>query len=95
MYFGNTACQVSKRISSDQLSMGEALPANTSSSTFKSNQNNQFLNITGHAFINSFSPRLAKTVPFVILLCLTPYDFTCQGRASGWERVKIMLEPCY
>ena len=32
--------------------------------------------------------RLAKTGPFVILLCLTPDDFTRQGRASGWERVK-------
>ena len=35
------------------------------------------------------SPRLAKTVPFVILLCLTPDDFTHQWRASGWERVKV------
>ena len=25
---------------------------------------------------------------FVILLCLTPDDFTRQGRAFGWERVK-------
>ena len=25
--------------------------------------------------------------PFVILLCLTPDDFTRQWRASGWERV--------
>ena len=38
-------------------------------------------------FLNPFSPRPAKTVPFVILLCLTPDDFTRQGRASGWERV--------
>ena len=45
MCFGNTACQVSKRISSDQLSMGEALPANTNSSTLKSNQNNRFLKL--------------------------------------------------
>ena len=37
-------------------------------------------------YINFFSPRLAKTVSFVILLCLTPDDFTCQERASGWER---------
>ena len=36
---------------------------------------------------NPFSPRPAKTVHFVILLCLTLYDFTRQGRASGWERV--------
>ena len=28
--------------------------------------------------------------PFVILLCLTSDDFTCQGRASGWERVKYI-----
>ena len=37
---------------------------------------------------NLSSPRPAKTVPFVILLCLTPDDFTRQWRASGWERVK-------
>ena len=31
--------------------------------------------------------RSAKTIPFVILLCLwTPDKFTRQGRASGWER---------
>ena len=36
-------------------------------------------------------PRPAKTVPFVILLCLTPDDFTCQWRASGWERVKTLF----
>ena len=35
-------------------------------------------------FFNSFSPRPAKTIPFVILLCLTPYDST-----SGWERVNL------
>ena len=35
-----------------------------------------------------FPPRPAETAPFVILLCLTPNDFTHQGRASGWERVK-------
>ena len=34
--------------------------------------------------INPFSPRPAKTGHFVILLCLTPYDFTCQGKASWW-----------
>ena len=38
-------------------------------------------------FLNLSSPRPAKTVPIVILLCLTPDDFTCQWRASGWERV--------
>ena len=27
---------------------------------------------------------LAQTVLFVILLYLTPDDFTCQWRASGW-----------
>ena len=37
---------------------------------------------------NLSSPKLAKTIPFVILLCLMPDDFTCQWRASGWERVK-------
>ena len=40
-------------------------------------------------YINFFSPRLAKTVSFVILPCLTPNDFTCQARASGWERVNL------
>ena len=39
-------------------------------------------------FLNPFPPRPAKTVPFVSLLCLTLYNFTRQGRASGWERVK-------
>ena len=38
-------------------------------------------------FLNPFSPRLAKTIHFVSLLCLTLYNFTRQGRASGWERV--------
>ena len=33
-------------------------------------------------------PDQSKPVP---LLCLTPDDFTCQGRASGWERIKIGL----
>ena len=27
--------------------------------------------------LNPFPPRLTKTSPFVILLCLTPEDFTC------------------
>ena len=36
---------------------------------------------------NLSSPRPAQTVPFVILLCLTPDDFTRQWRASGWEMV--------
>ena len=37
--------------------------------------------------------RFSNTVhvpgPFIILLCLTPNDFTRQGRASGWEMVKV------
>ena len=41
--------------------------------------------------VNVMPPKLAKTNSFVILLCLTPDDFTCQGRASGWERVKEQL----
>ena len=39
-------------------------------------------------------PFLSQTVqnwPFVVLLCLTPDDFTRQWRASGWERVKWWL----
>ena len=40
---------------------------------------------------NPFSPRPAKTVPFVSLLCLTLHNFTRQGRASGWERVNSIL----
>ena len=44
-----------------------------------------------------FPPRLAQTVPFIILLCLTSdyfalsnarRYFTRHGRASGWEMVK-------
>ena len=42
-------------------------------------------------FLNPFSPRPAKTVPFVSLLCLMLYYFTHQGRASGWERVKTLV----
>ena len=38
-------------------------------------------------FLNLFSPTPAKTIPFVVSLCLTPDDFTRQGRASGWEMV--------
>ena len=37
--------------------------------------------------INPFPPRAAKSGHFVILLSLTPDDFTCQRRACGWERV--------
>ena len=42
-------------------------------------------------FLDPFPPRPAKTGPFIILLCLTPDDFTHQRRASGWERVKLCL----
>ena len=41
--------------------------------------------------LNPFTPWPAKTVPFVIVLCLIPNDFTRQGRASGWERVNQIL----
>ena len=45
---------------------------------------------------HNFNPaRPAKTGPFIILLCLTPDDFTCQGRASVSERVntgQLLLE---
>ena len=47
----------------------------------------QSIQATVGIFINLSSPRPAKTIPFVILLCLTPDDFTRQWRASGWERV--------
>ena len=33
-------------------------------------------------------PVRPKPPPYVILLCLMSDDFTRQGRASGWERVK-------
>ena len=42
---------------------------------------------------NRFSLRPGQTVPFVILLCLMPDDFTCQWRASGWERVNWAYLP--
>ena len=38
-------------------------------------------------------PSPAKTAPFVILLWLTPDDFTHRGRASGWERVNWTICP--
>ena len=41
--------------------------------------------------INPFSPRPAKTGHFIILLCLLLDNFTCLGRASGWERVKWLI----
>ena len=31
--------------------------------------------------VNVLPPKVAKTNPFVILFCLMPDDFTCQGRA--------------
>ena len=43
--------------------------------------------------INLSSPSPAQTVPFVILLCLTPDNFTRQWRASGWERVNWAYLP--
>ena len=43
--------------------------------------------------LNLFSPRPAKTIPFVILPCRTPDDFTCPWRASGWERVNLAYLP--
>ena len=46
-----------------------------------------------HIDFKTFSPRPAKTGHFVILLCLMPGNITCQGRASGWERVKTQPEP--
>ena len=38
-------------------------------------------------FLNPFPPRAAKSGHYVILLCLTPDNFTRQRRAPGWERV--------
>ena len=32
-----------------------------------------------------------KTIPFVVLLCVTDNNFTRQGRVSGWERVKTII----
>ena len=42
-------------------------------------------------FLNTFPPRAAKRGHFVVLLCLTPDDFTRQGerRAPGWGRVNV------
>ena len=34
-------------------------------------------------FLNTFPPRAAKSGHFVILLCITPGNFTRQRRASG------------
>ena len=49
--------------------------------------------ICPYLFLNPFPPRLAKTGPFVILLCLMPDNFTHQRRASGWERVNTLPFP--
>ena len=44
-------------------------------------------------FLNLSSPRLAKTIPYVILFCLMSDDFTRQWRASGWIKVnKVTLD---
>ena len=40
---------------------------------------------------NLSSPRPVKTVPIVMLLCLTSADFTRQWRASRWERVNALI----
>ena len=34
---------------------------------------------------------IVQKLPFVILLCLMPDDFSCQGRAFGSERVNIII----
>ena len=41
--------------------------------------------------INPFPATPATIVPFNILLCLTPDDFTCQGKSSCREKVKLQL----
>ena len=41
----------------------------------------------------AFPPRQIKTIPFIILLCLTPDDFPRQGRASARERVNWVYLP--
>ena len=46
---------------------------------------------TSTSFSHSNLPRPAKTVPFIVLLSLTPDNITRQGRASGWERVNFHL----
>ena len=38
-------------------------------------------------YFNLFPPKAAKSRHFVILLCVTPDDFTRQRRATGWESV--------
>ena len=48
---------------------------------------------TFNFFLNPFPPKLAKTAPFVSLLCLMPGKFSCQVRASRWKRVKCFS--CY
>ena len=52
---------------------------------------NMFSQISSLAFTLTLSLlERPKADTFVILLCLTPDNFTCQRRASGWERVKLL-----
>ena len=54
-----------------------------------------FLKSDSTCAINPFPPRAAKIGHFVILLCLTPDNFTRRRRASGWERVKSEKLFCF
>ena len=38
-------------------------------------------------YLNPLHFKPPETVPFSILLCLTPDDFTCQGKSPEWQRV--------
>ena len=51
------------------------------------------MNKVASMLINPFTPRPAKTGHFVILLCLMPDKFTCQGRDSEWKRVTNWICP--
>ena len=43
-----------------------------------------------HSSLTLFPPiDRSKTIPFFILLCLTPDDFTRPGRTPGWSRVNF------
>ena len=44
--------------------------------------------------IDPFPPRPAKASLFVILLCLSQDNFSCQGRASAWEKVVMRTSTC-
>ena len=46
-----------------------------------------YLYTAKYMYGNSFPHRPAKTVPFVILPCITPGNFTHQRRVSGQEMV--------